>query len=124
MSVILYNILHKIYFELKSTYSFQVLARLKVSITRQNTIIMVAFYIMLARPVGRFWADNDRIETLISLYHGNECLRNSRCSDYKNSQQWRNVCKYIFWDFTGDLYGPYIRPVYTGELSDTCTYGP
>ena len=28
--------------------------RLKVSITWQNTIIMVAFYIMLARPVGRF----------------------------------------------------------------------
>jgi len=54
--------------------SVRVFARLKVSITRQNIIIMVAFYIMLARPVGRFWADNDRVETLISLYHGNECL--------------------------------------------------
>jgi len=44
---------------------------------------MVAFYIMLDRPVGRFCADNDRVETLISLYHGNECLWNSRCSNYK-----------------------------------------
>jgi len=29
--------------------------RVKVSSTWQNTIIMVAFYIMLARPVGRFF---------------------------------------------------------------------
>jgi len=29
--------------------------RLEVSIMRQNTIIMVAFYIILARPVGRFF---------------------------------------------------------------------
>ena len=26
--------------------------------------------------------------------------------------------------YTGDLYGSYIRPVYTGELSDTRKYGP
>jgi len=31
----------------------------------------------------QFWADNDRVETLISLYHSNECLWNSRCFDYK-----------------------------------------
>ena len=30
-------------------------ARVKVSSTWQNTIILVAFYIMLARPVGRFF---------------------------------------------------------------------
>jgi len=34
----------------------------------------------------QFWADNDRVETLLSLYNSNECLWNSRCFDYKNSQ--------------------------------------
>jgi len=34
----------------------------------------------------RCWADNDRVETLISLYHSKECLWNSRCFDYKKSQ--------------------------------------
>jgi len=33
----------------------RVSAKLKVSITWQNKIIMVAFYIMLARPMGRFF---------------------------------------------------------------------
>jgi len=33
----------------------RVSVRLKVSIMWQNTIIMVAYYIMLARPVGRFF---------------------------------------------------------------------
>jgi len=33
----------------------RVSVRLKVSITWQNTIIMVAFYIMLARPASRFF---------------------------------------------------------------------
>jgi len=34
----------------------------------------------------QFWADNDRVETLISLYNSKECLSNLRCSDYKKSQ--------------------------------------
>ena len=33
----------------------RVSVRLKVSITSQNTMIMVAFYIMFARPVGIFF---------------------------------------------------------------------
>jgi len=34
----------------------------------------------------QFCADNDRVEMLISLYHSNECLWNSRCFNYKKSQ--------------------------------------
>jgi len=41
----------------------------------------------------QFWADNSRVETLISLYHSNECLWNSRCADYKKSQTKKKTAK-------------------------------
>jgi len=49
--ILVLNIVH-IY---RVSIRVRVRVRLKVSITGQNTIIMVAFYIMLARPVGRFF---------------------------------------------------------------------
>ena len=76
----------------------------------------------------QFWADNDRVETLISLVYTtatNVCVIQDVLNYKKVSSDvmFANIGP-ILWDFTEDLYGPYIRPVYTGELFDTRTYGP
>ena len=31
-----------------------------------------------------FWADKERVKTLIDLYHAYECLWNVKCAEYKN----------------------------------------
>ena len=67
----------------------------------------------------QFWADNDRVETLISLYHSNECLWNSRRSDYKKSQWFANIY-YEILRVTCTYIRPYIwvnflTPVHTGR---------
>ena len=86
----------------------------------------------------QLWADNDRVETLTSLYHSNECLWNSRCFEYRKSQysdvMFANIYSGILRvTCTGRIYGPYIRvnfltPVHTGRKYGcqkcTRTYGP
>jgi len=85
----------------------------------------------------QFWADSDRVETLMSLYHSNECLSNSRRSDYKrvsSDVMFANIYSGILRvTCTGHTYGPYIRvnfltPVHTGRKygCQKCTrkYGP
>ena len=44
-------------------------------------------------PDKQFWADDDRVQTLITLYHNAECLWNLKCADYKKSLTKKKTAK-------------------------------
>ena len=79
----------------------------------------------------QFWADNDRVETLISLYSRSfELHRRRVSSDVVFANIYSGILRVTR---TGRIYGPYIRvnfltPVHTGRKYGcqkcTRTYGP
>jgi len=78
----------------------------------------------------QFWADNDRVETLISLYSRSFELHRRVSSDVMFANIYSGILRVTC---TGRIYGPYIRvnvltPVHTGRKYGcqkcTRTYGP